>query len=192
MYHGNKILNSVVKMKMLNKILVMGITILFIGVGIYPAFAVDNKTSVVNQQNEENCGCEVVSKSDLIKVKRLLNRLEVYSKLLLVLSKNHPELVETSEELTNKITILNGMYKGLKANPLLPDNLAICIYLFIIYKFSSPIKKIFQDIYENIQKYPYLYYYLFDIVLNLYSIFYFIVDEAIFWGDYYKCWWINS
>ena len=179
-------------MNMLKKILAVGIIILFIGVGIQPAFAVDTKTSVVNQQKEENCGCEVVSKSNLVKVKRLLNRLEVNSKLLSVLSKNHPELVETSEGLSNEITILNGIYKGLKANSLLPENFSICIYLFIIYKFSNPIKKILQDIYENIQKYPYLYYYLYGIVLDLYSTFYFIVDEAMFWGDYYNCWWIDN
>lgn len=53
-------------MNMLKKILAVGIIILFIGVGIQPAFAVDTKTSIVNQQNEEDCGCQVVNRNNQV------------------------------------------------------------------------------------------------------------------------------
>jgi len=102
---------------------------LFIGVGIHPAISVETKTSIVNQQSENDCGCEEVSNTDLIKVERLLNRLEVHIKLLLVLSKHNPELTEEYEELSNEIITLNGMYKGLKPNSTFSDR-PICDLLW--------------------------------------------------------------
>jgi len=111
---------------MLKKILAVGITILFIGVGIHPAFAVDTKTSIVNQQNEENCGCGVINKKDLIKVERLLNRFEVYSKLLLVSIKYNPQIAKLSKGLSNEITTLTEMCEKLKSDSPLWDWPIIC------------------------------------------------------------------
>ena len=53
-------------MDMLKKILSIVIIILFIGIGIQPAFAVDTNTSVVNQQSEEVCECQVVNRSNRV------------------------------------------------------------------------------------------------------------------------------
>ena len=50
-----------------------------------------------------DCGYNSVSNTDLIKVERLLNRVEVYSKLLLVLSRCNPEIQEEIEELLDII-----------------------------------------------------------------------------------------
>ena len=106
-------------------ILVVGIIVLFIGAGIHPAFAVDTKKSIVNKASEEDCCCVDVSATDLVKVERLLDRVEVYSKLLLVLSKYNPEIQEEIEELLDLINpdslwdfpiicnILNGTLKKL-------------------------------------------------------------------------------
>ncbi len=38
--------------------LVVGIIFLFIGVGIQPVFAIESKTSVVNDESVEDCNCE--------------------------------------------------------------------------------------------------------------------------------------
>ena len=53
-------------MDMLKKILSIVIIILFIGIGTQPAFAVDTNTSVVNQQSEEVCECQVVNRSNRV------------------------------------------------------------------------------------------------------------------------------
>ncbi len=45
------------KSKLNCKILAIGIIVLFIGVGIHPAFAVDTRQSMVNKANEKDCGC---------------------------------------------------------------------------------------------------------------------------------------
>ena len=59
-------------------------------------------TSVVGisdtSQSEEDCGCEIVSNPQLVKVKRLFNRLEIYTKILLLLSKYDPMIVEKSQK----------------------------------------------------------------------------------------------
>lgn len=59
-------------------------------------------TSVVGvsgtSQSEEDCGCGIVSNPQLVKVKRLFNRLDVYKKILLLLSKYDPMIVEKSQK----------------------------------------------------------------------------------------------
>ena len=91
------------------KILAVGIIVLFVGVGIHPAFAVDTRQSMVNKASEEDCGCNDVDNWQLVVLEKQLNRLEVYSKLLLVLSRYNPELKEINEELYNIVTTLQQM-----------------------------------------------------------------------------------
>ncbi len=97
----------------ISKTLALGIIVLFISVGIHPAFAVDTKQFIVNNQSKDDCGFGEVRNTDLIKVESLLNRVEVYSNLLLVLSKNNFELSEFSEKLSNEISTLIGMFEKL-------------------------------------------------------------------------------
>ncbi len=66
----------------------------------------DTKSPVVIQQSEEDCNCKDIDNRHLVILERQLNRLEVYSKLLLILSKHNPELKEISEELSNRISTL--------------------------------------------------------------------------------------
>jgi hypothetical protein len=83
------------------KTLAIGIILLFLGVSVSSAISIDTKSTITNIQSEECKECNEVSKSDLVIVERLLNRVEVYSKLLLVLSNNNPEIREKCEELSN-------------------------------------------------------------------------------------------
>jgi hypothetical protein len=69
--------------------------------------------------NVEDCDCQtVVSDADLIKLESLLNRVEKRAKLLLVLSKNNPDIKENYDKLADMISQLNTL--GLKE---------ICIWL---------------------------------------------------------------
>ena len=86
-----------------SKILALSIIFLFIGVSFSSSVSVD--TQSINVESEDDCGCNEVSDTDLILVERLLNRVEVYSKVLVVLSKHYPELREISEELSRIISI---------------------------------------------------------------------------------------
>jgi len=88
---------------LVRKGIVFAVIFLFIGVGIHHAFAVDAKQSMVNKASIEDCGCGDVSLTDLVKIEKLLDRVEVYSKLLLVLARYNPELKEISEELLDLI-----------------------------------------------------------------------------------------
>jgi hypothetical protein len=82
---------------MIKKSITFSIILLFIGVSISSGISIDTETIEVEDCKE----CNKVDNADLIKVERLLDRVEVYSKLLLVLSKHYPELKEISEELSN-------------------------------------------------------------------------------------------
>ena len=72
----------------------------------------DAKVYISNNQIEECIECEEVSKGDLVKVERLLDKVVVYSKLLMVLSRNNPEDLEDIEELFDMISTLKTLDLG--------------------------------------------------------------------------------
>ncbi len=86
------------------KSLVISIILLLIGFSVSSAISVDTKSPVVNQQRGEDCNYEEINSRHLVRLERQLNRLEVYTKLLLVLSRDNPELREISEELSYLIS----------------------------------------------------------------------------------------
>jgi hypothetical protein len=108
--------------RLFKKGLVVGIIVLFIGVGVQPALAVDTKQSIDDNKDEECRECNEVCDADLIKLKSLLNRIEQRTKLLLVLSKNNPEIKNNYDKLDDMISKLNTL--GLRE---------ICIWLFNIF-----------------------------------------------------------
>jgi len=138
-------------------ILAIGIVVLFIGVGIHPAFAVNTKQSMVNKVSVEDCGCGEVSDTDLVKVDRLLDRVEFYSKLLLVLSQHHPELREISEELSNQLSNINKLYDEFNTNILQQIKRPICYFLeplyviiFIIWVYSGVMCQLAVLVYDSV------------------------------------------
>jgi hypothetical protein len=87
------------------KSITFSIILLFIGVSISSGISVDTETTDVEDCKE----CNEIDDTHLLILDRQLNRLEIYSKLLLVLSRYYPELEEISEELSNEISILNKL-----------------------------------------------------------------------------------
>jgi hypothetical protein len=110
------------KRNLFGKGLVVGIVVLFIGVVVQPAYAVDTKQSIDDNMSEDCKECNEVSDANLIKLKSLLNRIEQRTKLLLVLSKNNPEIKDNYDKLADTISKLNTL--GLRE--------AICIWLSAI------------------------------------------------------------
>ena len=60
--------------------LVVGIIILFLGVGFQPALANEVSTTIVSDVDED-CGCQPVNKIDLLKVRLLLIRLKIFTNI---------------------------------------------------------------------------------------------------------------
>ncbi len=134
------------------KILAIGIIVLCIGVGIQPVFAVDTKQSIVKKESVEDCGCEEIDSRHLVRFERQLNRWEVYSKVLLVLSKYNPELREIREELTIEISKLTEIFEEFKLISTLTDSplcdwvLSICYYYWdrFEYYINLPIENYYE------------------------------------------------
>ena len=83
------------------KLLVVGVIILFIVVGIQPAFAIKPKLS----DSEEDCGiCPKVSNQHLIIIKKLFYRLEKYKNILPFFLKYNPEIMDIRQDISNEIS----------------------------------------------------------------------------------------
>jgi len=159
-------------------ILAIVIVVLFIGVGIQPAFAVNTKQSMVNIVSFEDCGCGEVSDTDLVKVDRLLDRVEVYNKLLLVLYKYTPEIKDEIEDLSIKISILKEELAD--EAPLQ----TICVILEIIHEILKVLYWFFLELsYELMLFYlPYALAYLCSVTVRI------IKFHIFFIGYLLSCW----
>jgi len=93
----------------MKKALVVGIIVLFLGVVFQPALA--NEISINNTSNiNEDCGCQGVNRVDLLRVKLLLIRLEVFTNILLTNFGHIPELTEKCEEILDIIHSNRGLF----------------------------------------------------------------------------------
>ena len=93
---------------LINKILVLGIILLLMGVSYSTAFTIDSKISVVNNLKKENCDCEKTLNLDLIKIKRLVNKVKTYSNILPIFSKYKPEIKDRCNKIISDINTLDS------------------------------------------------------------------------------------
>jgi len=128
------------KKEWLVKTLALGVVVLFICVSIHPAFAIDTKKSIIVNQSDECSDCRELNNAELVKVDRLLNKVEVYSKLFLVLSKYTPEIKEEIEELSDKISTLK---EELADETTLPT---ICVILEVIHEILKGLYCFFEEL----------------------------------------------
>jgi hypothetical protein len=139
---------------LLGKTLALGVVVLFIGLGIHPAFAVDTRQSMVSKASEEECwNCKKINDRQLVVLEKQLNRLEVYSKLLLVMSKHNPDLREIRGELSDRISTFSGLF-DVSADELSP---IICDVLWNIVKTLQEFMTKLQD--ENLLLYAAIFFY---------------------------------
>jgi hypothetical protein len=97
--------------------LVMVVFLLFVGVAVQPSIAVNP----ISSDNKEDCNlCPKVSKPYLVRVKRLLNRLET------------PIFKEKYQELSDRIITLKEMNKEIKQD-VQRGNPIICLTLWAIF-----------------------------------------------------------
>lgn len=173
----------------MKKIWVVGIVVLFIGVGVYPAVAVESKSSIDNKHSEDDCGCEVISNPNFIKIKGLLDRLEAYTKILLVLSKHNPEIAEKCQEISDRIITITDKYEELKTEALLDDYPIICAILGIIYTSIQSTWHLIESIGEFLLEINLIIGALFCIIFAFPTV---ILEIMLFfvwiWGPVFGCW----
>jgi hypothetical protein len=145
-------------MKSISKQLItISIILLLVGINVTSAIRVENKTPIIDNQVEEDCGCNEVNDVDIVKLEKQLDRVEVYSKLLLVLSKNNPGLNEISEELSNLINsksnlnyypIICGFLGGIYLLLIIPLNFFEILWMITNDLFPSLSEQFFNKMME--------------------------------------------
>ena len=116
----------------IRKVLVAGIIVLFLGIGVQTAFAIEISNVKPSSENIEDCNCQVIDNYKLEKYKNQIDKLETYSKLLLTLSKNYPKVEVEYQKLLNDIDLFKGIYDNLE-NYKSVNNRPICDFLTNIY-----------------------------------------------------------
>ena len=119
---------------MFKKILVIGIIIMFLGVGIQPVFAITSNTSNIN----EDCGCQPINNVDFVRIKFLQKKLDAFTKSILSKYKQIPENNKFNNEKSEFIIyfefleknneLLNSI-KSIKPFSIRP----LCVYLKALY-----------------------------------------------------------
>ena len=160
---------------LLYKSLVALVVVLFIGVGIQPAFAITPNTS----SSKEDCNCEELNNYELVKVERLLNKAEVYSKFLSVLSKYNPETKDEIGKLSDKISTLKEELADETALP------TICFILERIYEISKDVYLFFEELIYSFTSYFSLALILASMCLGITNL---IKFNIFFIGQLLSCW----
>ena len=131
----------------------IGITFLFLGVGINPAIATVEPETPVNQ--DCNLCSKTVSKQHINRLTTLFDRFEKYDTQLSALYKQYPELEEKYQDLSNRFTTLTLLNEIIKLNSnWFLGYIVICSILLV----AIIILLIPEIILENlVEKYPALY-----------------------------------
>ena len=116
------------------KSITFGIILLFIGVSVSSGISIDTNSIEVEECKE----CNEFDDKQLLILERQLNRLERYSKLLLVFTKDYPEINVKIKELSDRFKSMQNW----------ADNRSICILLYnlgiLFIMFTAPLTGI-QD-----------------------------------------------
>ena len=94
----------------MKKALVIGVILLFLGVGIQPALANEVSTNAVSDVEEDCLECQPASRVDLLKVKLLLIRLEAITNVILSKFGHIPEIKEKCEKILETIHSDNDLF----------------------------------------------------------------------------------
>ena len=164
----------------MKKLLVVGIIVLFVSVGIQPAFAVENKVSTDKVENVEDCDCQEVSEIDLDNLDKESDRLESYRGLLSLLSKRNSKVAEYYEGLSNSISTLKEIEGDNKS--------VVCVFLFFRWLRFGLSWALFMSLSVMFWQ---LELHLLEKICEYLVIEYMDKsDEIGKLAEYYECWWI--
>lgn len=147
------------KNNLLAKTLVLGIIVLFIGAGVYPAFAVEIKSTMIDNKNDENCDCDVKIEYKQVIADRLITRLKSYINRIFFQASVASEFEDEFNELLDAFN----------------SDRPICN---LVLQINESISQKKQDVYELINQYKlnpirgriYLSYMLILLTINIYLI----------------------
>ena len=100
----------------MKKGIAIGIICLFIGVGVYPAVSVETETLMVDNQGEDDCGCEDFGDIHFDRIGSKLERLKGYTKGLLLLSRRNPVVYGKCLEISDSVNTISEKYEELLYN----------------------------------------------------------------------------
>ena len=127
--------------------LVMVVILLFVGVAVQPGIAVN----LISTDNEEDCDiCPKVSKTHLVRLKSLIDKVETLNNNISLMSRLNPEVVEKYQELYERITTLKEMNQILKPDYPYPIICNILFYMgFIPFLMYLLFAKLVWDVMED-------------------------------------------
>ena len=124
------------KKNLLDKTLTLGLIVLFIGAGIYPAFAVEINSTMISNQSEKDCGCEAKNDYKPVIAERLITKLKIYINRILLKINGIPEIEEEFKDILDTFN----------------SDRPICDFILQI---NESISKKQQDIWDLVNKYKY-------------------------------------
>ena len=151
---------------MKKELIVICICILFLGVGLSSAVSVNIKPFIIN--NRECLDCNEEKRVDTEYVITLLNKVEVYSKILMVLSKNDPIIKNNFEELSIRVNNFINLINNNIHESLCDLLWGICI---CFVPFAYPLFLIMENSPENSLRYLVASFF-FDILADIQYIFF--------------------
>ena len=138
----------------LKKGLVIGIIVLFLGVGFQPALANEISTNMVSDVDEDCLECQPVNRVEILKVKLLLIRIEAITNILLSRFGHITEVKEKYQELSDRIITLRKMNEEFKSNLLLNDDSPICKLIMTSFYFFASILYVVEMTWLRFLEYP--------------------------------------
>jgi len=130
----------------LYKTLVVGVIVLFVGLGVQPAFAV--KSDVSDSRDDCNLCPKKVSNQNLVRLKNVVSRLETLNSKLSVLSKQYPEMEGLYIELSDIILTLKEINKTTELNSPNSDFTIICEIFYRIANGAESLAQRFEGLWE--------------------------------------------
>ena len=151
--------------------IVISVILLFLGVGFQPALADEISTTVVSDVDEDCLDCQPVNRVELLRVKLLLTRLEVFTNILMSKFGHIPGIADECEEVSEGITTLQERINYLKLKLPSQEYIILCdILLVIVISWTL--------LYLSVHYFAEIFYWKFP---ELYYRFIEFVDENIFY-----------
>jgi hypothetical protein len=119
------------KSVLLYKIFVVGVIVLFVGIGIQPAFA--NVSNTMKSEKDDDCDiCPKISNQEIVRLNSMIYKLRILNKTLSLLSSYNSKYKEKYQDFSNKISNIEELSNDLDDNTQYNDDSIFCNVLFSI------------------------------------------------------------
>ena len=165
-------------------LIVVGITILFLGVGFQPALANEVSISKTSDIHEDCLECQHISKVELLKVKLLLIRIEAITNIIFSKFSHIPEVKEKCEEVSNRVITIKDKINELKPDSSNFNKLFLCLSLLVILLSLTPAMVILTELFWVFEDNLVISFILTLILMPIYS----LMEYILYLGESKNCW----